>query len=250
MINSINIIGSGNVAFHMAKTLSNSGLKVTLYCRSLEPIRSELKNTEVRVVKGYDQISKADLSIICVTDDAISQLCSNLNADDKVVHTSGSVGVEVLGRFECGGILYPLQTISKSRRIDLKVVPFLIESQNLDFQNELFEFCLRYLSESCRLTSSKDRERIHLAAVLVNNFTNHLFAEAESILSEVNMPLELLEPLIKETVKKAMDLGPTNSQTGPAKRGDEQIVKKHSKMFNDEKMKQVYLLMSELIKKS
>jgi predicted short-subunit dehydrogenase-like oxidoreductase (DUF2520 family) len=146
-------------------------------------------------------------------------------------------------------VFYPLQTFSRERNIKLEEVPVLIEGNNsktVDVIKKIADTITPYVFE----TDSATRKTIHLSAVIANNFTNHLFVLAEKILAKKNIPFPLLGPLLHETVIKAIQLTPGESQTGPAKRGDTKIIEEHLKMLKkDSSLSKIYKLLSESIEK-
>ena len=85
---------------------------------------------------------------------------------------------------------------------------------------------------------SERRRTIHLAGVFVNNFTNHLYALGREIVAEEGLDFEVLRPLIAETAAKALDSGnPAAVQTGPARRGDREVIERHLAILGKESTK-------------
>lgn len=248
MISKINIIGSGNVAHHLAMSLIKTD--VLLYCRDLKSIEPTLRNSGIQIVEGLDVLRDADLTILAVSDDALLSVSKKINSSQAVVHTSGSVHMEVLKQFGNYGILYPLQTFSKKDELDINEVPFLLEASDEKFEKALLSFCSKQLSGLVSVVNSEQREKIHLAAVVVNNFVNQLFFEAQEILKQEHLDWTLLKPLIHETIRKAEDIGPKAAQTGPAKRNDKKIIDKHLSLIDDPKIKEIYRLISERIRET
>ncbi len=248
MIKSVNIIGAGNVATHLVKAISaHAGMLRAVYARNLE------KANELAAVAGIGGVAKiselplADLTIIAVKDDAIEGIVEQLNPDFKVVHVSGSKPLELLDKFSQKGILYPLQTFSTKRELDVHKIPFFIEVVNDEFKAELHHFCAACFSENIHYANSHQRATIHLAAVLASNFSNHLLAEAQTILETENLPFSILEPLMVETLRKSFDLEPRNAQTGPAVRNDTATLTHQINALPDEDLKLIYHLISKRI---
>jgi len=244
----VNIIGAGNVATHLVHHLHGVVEISTIYSRNLsnaKKIADEVNSTGVNDLKNVD--FGADLTLIIVNDDAVKKIAEKLPKDMPVVHTSGSIPIDVFIDFENCGILYPLQSFSKGSELDISSIPFLIEANNANFENTIIEFCKKFLSKTIHITTSEIRSEIHLAAVISNNFITHLLAESESILKSNNLSLDLLSPLITETVNKSFKIGPFNAQTGPAKRNDVKVLNKQFNRISNLKLKTIYKLMSELI---
>lgn len=175
----------------------------------------------------FDDV-EADVLLVCVPDEAIAEIASNLPKRPwLVVHTSASTPMDVLSNCSSQhGILYPLQTFTATRHVPLKSVPFLIEG-NQPESLEKIRLLASCFSENIWETDARQRLYVHVSAVFANNFNNHLLRISEQLLQNVNMPLELLHPLMMETVEKAMTFSPKEAQTGPARRRDAQTQSKH-----------------------
>lgn len=245
----ISIVGSGNVATHLAKNLFNNGVQI-IDVFSLNINNANQLALEVNA-RGVDQINElktdVDLVIVSVKDDFVGQVSSQIDSKIPIVHTSGSVDMSALNSHQKFGILYPLQTFSKNKNVKMSEVPFLLEANSAEFYQEIEELCTQYLSVNIYKTNSGDRASIHLAAVITNNFSTQLLVEAHQILAKKGISLQILKPLLLETMNKAFDLNPKQALTGPAKRGDVQVIEKQKMAIDNEKLKQVYQLMSELI---
>ncbi|MES2799648.1 MAG: Rossmann-like and DUF2520 domain-containing protein [Bacteroidota bacterium] len=228
---SIGIIGAGNVAHHLALALKNAGHNICwVYGRNNLEIKT-LASIVGSIAKTEFPSYEPDLVLLCVSDDAIASLLNEVPNNWNVAYTSGTVEiVDLKSGHENLGVFYPLQSFSKNRFVALQEVPFLIEGNNFQIAQELHDLAST-ISNSVQFVSSKDRKSIHLAAVFCNNFVNHLLYQAEKIAEEQEVDFKLLQPLLFETIKKAMDLGPLNAQTGPAKRHDLQTIEKQTAML-------------------
>lgn len=243
-ITKVNIIGFGNTGQTLYRALKHQLESIHVFSRTP---KGDLPDNSINNI--LDLPDDVDLNILCISDDYIAEVSGQLNREIPLVHTSGSVPLHVLNAIKHCGVLYPLQTLSKNRNIDLHQVPFLIEANTPDFEQDLTLFCQQYISKNTHLVSSDQRMHLHLAAVMTNNFTTYLFGQASEILEKEGLPLDLLNPLIKETTTKFLELGYPDSQTGPARRNDMKTIEKHLKSLDDSEMKQVYQLISELIRK-
>ncbi|MCB0454545.1 MAG: DUF2520 domain-containing protein [Aequorivita sp.] len=195
-----------------------------------------------------DDISKiedADIYIIGIPDDAISSFSESLSFQSRlVVHTSGGVAMNVLSSKNRRGVFYPLQTFSKQRKVDFKNIPICIEAENSK-DLELLQSLGKLISGNVVEISSEKRAKLHLAAVFVNNFVNHLYEIGSDILKGENLPFELLKPLIAETASKIESLSPEEAQTGPAKRNDKKTIEKHLHLLANSTHKKLYELFTE-----
>ncbi len=253
-IENVVMIGSGNVATHLALAFSQRNKKIKQVVSKNEENASSLAN-HFKCTYSND-ISKifpgADLYVIAVSDSIIPEITKKFPYKNAfVVHTSGSMPMDVLK--ETGdnyGVLYPLQTFTKNVKLDINNIPFCIEAnteKNLNILNNL----AKELSTAVYETSSTQRETLHLAAVFACNFTNHLYHIASDLLEKDGLPYDMLKPLISETARKAGLFHPKHAQTGPAVRNDTSILNKHIEklnMFDD--YKKIYTFMSQSIKKN
>jgi predicted short-subunit dehydrogenase-like oxidoreductase (DUF2520 family) len=163
------------------------------------------------------------------------------------VHTSGAVSLLELANQDVHGVIYPFQTISKNRTIDLLNVPVFVEANSELFELQLKYFVDTYLSNKVSILSSEKRAKVHLAGVFANNFTTVLIGTAQNILEDNNLNRELLIPLLEETIAKISDLGSDLAQTGPARRGDKKTMQVHLSLIKNEDQIKLYELLSEVI---
>lgn len=247
---SVVLLGAGNVAHHLFKAFSaaeNVQVK-QWYNRSIRVL--EPYKTTVAVTDELSKILEADIYVIAVSDDAISQLSSALPFEDRfVVHTSGSANIHDLDKKNRRGVFYPLQTFSKAVDLDFTQVPLCLETlHKSDFP--LLKSLAESVSNTVKRVNSNQRAALHLAAVFVNNFTNQLFRVAHEITESESTEFDLLKPLIMETAKKVQELSPYLAQTGPAKRHDKKTIKRHLKQLDNEHHKDIYELLTASIQKT
>lgn len=249
----IAIIGSGNLAWHLAPELENVGHRIVeIYSQTPKnaiALQKKLYNAEINPILDFSE-SKAVVFIICISDDAIEEVAQEIALPENaiLVHTSGSQPISKLGyaATEYLGVFYPLQTFTKSQRVSFENIPILIEAEDKHTTRAL-KTLGKSISKKVRTVGSKDRIAIHVAAVFACNFSNHLFAISDEILKKQGFDFELIKPLITETINKSLDLGPENSQTGPASRGDMETLDKHMEFLKGSKHRKIYKLMTELI---
>jgi len=243
----INIIGSGNVAYHLMEnidTLPDFRLQ-QVAVRSKEKVLDLV--SEDLIVTDIKNLNPADLTIIAVTDDAIKLVSDEIPYQNHlVVHTSGTTSMQMLNNKNRKGVFYPLQTFSKSRPVDFKNIPLCLETEQ---ENDLK--CLKVLaqqmSDKVYEISSEQRKSLHVSAVFVSNFVNHMYAIGDKICEENNIPFEILHPLIQETAVKITSLSPEEAQTGPAVRHDEKTITAHQNFLTNETFKNIYKLITESI---
>lgn len=243
------IIGTGKVAHQLGQQLFRVGHSINgVWGRDITKAKNLAKKLNSDVIDDLKKISKDSLALICVSDSAISEIVSSISDDVKMAYTSGSVQLESLPKKSNLGVFYPLQTFSQDRNVDISVVPFLIEATTKSFEAEL-KTLAETLSSRVLIANSQDRYNTHIAAVMVNNFTNFLYHLAQEHLKAHHLDFDLLKPLIQETVAKLETLSPIEAQTGPATRGDQSIIQKHLKDITRPETQQLYRLFSELIEK-
>ncbi len=236
-VKTITLIGSGNVARHIGTALFNSGFFINqVFSKSMDNaflLASELNALPLDDLKFLTD--ESDVYLICIKDDFIEEVANQFHFTNKIVaHTSGSVSMGALGKFDNYGIFYPLQTFSKEVSVNITTVPFCVEANTPTTEKLLMELG-RTLSKSVYQINSEQRKKIHLSAVFACNFSNHMYSIAEEILTESNIDFNILKPLILETAKKIQDNSPAAMQTGPAKRNDSKVIKNHLEMLADSK---------------
>lgn len=250
------IIGCGNVAWHLAKKFRSMNCVVTIYNHrvnlALEDFRKELK-TNVHV--GLHAIDEqASFYFICVADRFIEECAARIQPRSPravVVHTSGSASLDELGRRGHGtAVFYPLQTFTRGDEVQWHKVPIIIEADSEKTQEQVLKLASLF-SREVHVRDYEQRLRLHLAAVMTNNFTNAMFVAARDILSEENgrSDFNLLLPLAAQTVEKVKKTEPLLAQTGPARRGDKKVMKKHLRLLKDSMLRELYKEMSALIAK-
>ncbi|WP_298136876.1 Rossmann-like and DUF2520 domain-containing protein [Flavobacterium sp.] len=244
---SISIIGSGNVAQHLIKTILKSEQLelVQVFARNQESI-SHLVSKD-KITSEITTLKEVDLYIISVSDDAISSVSKSLLFSDKLVaHTSGSVAMEELSNHNRKAVLYPLQTLSKKKEINFKEVPLCLEAEN-EWDLKLLKQVANTISDNVFEVNSEQRKSLHVSAVFVSNFVNHLYKIGSDICTEHNVPFEILKPLILETAQKVQIMEPNEAQTGPAKRNDTSTINKHLAILTDENQREIYKILTKSI---
>lgn len=250
----ISFIGAGNLAWHLAPALDNAGHIVKeVYSRNpshAEALTERLYQAEVKASLDFST-SSSSVFIVAVSDDAIEEIATEIILPDEafLVHTSGSQPLNVLqfAAIDNIGSFYPLQTFSKSKRVDFKSVPIFIETNNEETEKVMMALA-KSVSNNVKKIGSEERKALHVAAVFASNFANHMLTLSSEILQKNNLSFDLLKPLISETISKGLSIGPENSQTGPAMRGDLEILDRHVDFLKeDEKLAEIYQLISQNI---
>lgn len=245
----ITIIGSGNVATHLAAAFKNAGHAIVqVYSRDMQNASLLAYHVKAEAIDDFDKINpNTDLFVIAIKDDAIAKTASTLAKHQKlIVHTSGATGMDVLlAHTQNAGVFYPLQTFSKTRELDFRTVPLCIEGGDEHITRQL-EDLARSISNNVYRISSDQRKTLHLAAVFACNFPNYLYHIAQQLLDQQQINFDLLKPLILETAQKVQDHLPADVQTGPAIRKDEKTMDAHLQLLAHEPyLQQLYQLLSQ-----
>jgi predicted short-subunit dehydrogenase-like oxidoreductase (DUF2520 family) len=254
------IIGCGSVAWHIVKKLNAlKRFQVTVYNHRENPLLTDFKTKlKCKTEVGLEAIiPDASIYFVCVRDKYISEVAQKItihNPNAILLHTSGSAKLSDLGeRVQKIGVFYPLQTFSKDSDIDWQKVPIIVESENRDSEHSIL-YLADLFSKTVVSMNYKNRLKLHLAAVLVNNFTNALYVSAFDLIyrdaTSADLNFEMLLPLIEQTTTKIKQLNPRAAQTGPAKREDETVMKKHLHLISKQKdLQKIYKQLSKLILK-
>jgi predicted short-subunit dehydrogenase-like oxidoreductase (DUF2520 family) len=245
------LIGSGNVAIHLGPALIKAGHKIIQLAGRTE---TSTRKLSIRLNCPYTLdpgsiTEKADIYILAIKDEAISGYSRYIPGNKALVlHTSGTVKADVLAN--CGkmyGVLYPVQTFSRKRKINFKKVPLCLEAGTPDSKKRL-DSLARSISNNTQWTSYTERQYIHLAAVFANNFSNHLYLIAEKLLLKKDLSFEILRPLILETALKVQKNRPLQMQTGPARRGDTKTIEMHKALLKtDDNLSNMYTILTQSI---
>lgn len=248
------LLGSGNVATHLGLALKAAGHDILQVWSRVNDHASELaEKLSARPVSGELQsLSNAgDIYIMAVSDEVIPVLASRFPFKDKLlVHTSGTTDMAALSEGSLSaGVLYPLQTFSKQKKVNFRNIPVAIEGSSAGITGVLHSLA-ESISDNVFFLDSQKRLMLHMAAVFACNFSNHLYTIAEEILAKQGLGFDLIRPLIAETAEKVQSFSPSEVQTGPAVRNDEITVHKHLEALKDAaELRHIYEILSQSIKK-
>lgn len=247
----ISFIGAGRVASSLCREMFNSGYRIDL-------IISENENNGTRLASSCSAhwsskpefSTSSDVILVAVPDHKLKSILSLIKCspDTVVAHTAGSIGLDIFPeKIKHKGVFYPLQTFSKNRIISLKNIPLLLESSD-EKTSEILNRIAGSLSTAVYQVETQKRRMLHLAAVFVNNFTNQMLVQGREIALKAGYSFDILTPLIQETIAKALDSGPENSQTGPAIRNDKNTIEKHLELLSySPELKKIYKVLTDSI---
>ena len=242
------LIGAGNVGQQLSLALKKAGHRI-VQVHGKGPLRARnlARKLGAGHLKDIRQIDPtADILLLAVPDDAIPAVLKSLPTTGQLIlHTAGNVPLSVFGKkFPNAGVFYPLQSFSADRPLRMRDTPILIEARNPRHLRKLKQLGKSFSREVLAI-SSEQRQWLHLAAVISNNFTNHLLYLSALLLQRHRLPFRLLYPLIRETTEKAISLHPKAAQTGPARRGDQKTMQKHLRLLtSDAALKRLYRMLS------
>ena len=231
------LIGAGKLAWHLGPAIIDGGYPIVqVYSRSEGSARELGDKMGVAWTTDAGALDQeADMLLFCIPDRAIKEFPCFIELKKKVmmVHTSGSVPLDIFsGIARKYGVLYPLMTFTKERILDPGNIPFCIEGSDIESLN-ILENMAGSISKQVYKFNSEERKKLHLAGIIANNFSNHMYQLAEEVLSRSGMDFNLLKPLILETAAKVMEINPAMAQTGPASRNDEQVVQEHADLLKE-----------------
>lgn len=241
------IIGSGNVARHLYDAISASSSVAVVQVVGRNPKTLAYFENHTAVTTEFGKIIENDICIIAVNDDAIQAVSEAIPKENGIiVHTSGNTPLGILSQHGQHGVLYPLQTLRSKRGINFKSVPVCLEANTPEGLIHLKELG-DAISDQVYVVDSERRKKLHLAAVFVNNFSNHLFYIGNAICQENNLDFKMLVPLIHETCLRIDTVSPYDAQTGPARRGDKGTLEGHLQQLDNSSYKTIYSILSQSI---
>lgn len=256
---SIVLLGAGRVATHLVPALIEAGHRIVqIYSRTIDAARNLASPLGVPYTDNMEAITtNASIYITCVADEALPSIAQRLvdraNAaapsPPLFLHTAGSVPMNLWQ--EAGakhyGILYPLQTFSKERAVDMREVALFVEGSDEDALHTI-ELLSHSISNKVYRADSSERALLHISAVFACNFTNAMYGIADQLLKQGGIPFDVLLPLIDETAAKVHTLAPHEAQTGPAVRGDNEVMQHHlARLTNQPELQQLYAQISAII---
>lgn len=243
------IIGAGNMATQLALALDNDHCKIVqIYNRTLSAaaaLEQQLRQ-DVTVTDDITAIcNDATLYIFSVSDSALPTIIDRIQGNNALwIHTAGSMEADIFkNKTSQYGVLYPMQTVHKTRKTDWQGVPIFIEASN-DQALQRIEALASSISENVLRCDSAQRKAVHLAAVFACNFSNHMYAIAAHLLESQGLSFDVMKLLIRETELKAEQMPPLKAQTGPAIRHDKNVMRKHLALLEGTPEAELYRLIS------
>ena len=242
------LIGAGHLAFHFYRQfLRCSEVNFTQWFnRSLEKI--DFAKSKVAITNQLSQLKVADLYLICTSDDAIEDISKKIKTEGLIAHCAGGVPLNRLSGSSRKAVFYPLQTFTKGQDLSFDRLPFCIETTHSKDRILLNELANTLGGVPYNFNSEK-RAFIHLIAVFINNFGNHILHLGNELSKKHKIPFQIFHSLIQETYQKAFAQGPEDAQTGPALRLDHKTIDKHLDLLTDQDLKKLYINLTTSIQK-
>ncbi len=248
------LIGSGRLGTQLALALEKAGHKIA------EIFNPSAKSAETLAYNLYDSqlVNSLDFSdsdcnffVVSVPDESIEQVATEIVLPDEaiIVHTSGATSMEILEvtAAENYGVFWPLQSFSHKATISFSGLPIIIEGSN-DYALEALNKIAASLGAEPVFMEESERKNLHVAAVFASNFTNFMLRAAEEVLKKDDLSLDILKPLVIETIRKAFQIGPENAQTGPAVREDFSTIDAQTSLLADDpSLQRIYRMISQEI---
>jgi pyrroline-5-carboxylate reductase len=245
----VSLIGSGNIATVLGKKIMQSGHTIVQVCNpNIDHAKTLAAELSADAVSEIDD--NADMYIVAVTDDALQHISSWMKpVQGFVVHTAGSVSIEVLKDISANyGVLWPLQSVRRETA-NTPVLPVLIDANNPWNKMKLRGFAQSFADDVAE-AGDDERKKLHLAAVITSNFSNYIFSLTEKYCNNEGIDFKLMIPLLTETVLRMQDHSPAELQTGPAIRNDVSTIEKHKILLRDyPDLREVYDFFTERIRR-
>ncbi len=246
----ISLIGAGNVATHLGVALSKVADVVQVVSRSMDSAQrlSHLIGGECRPGCDLEDLAPdSDMYLLSVNDDSIAAIAAATPDFPGIwAHTSGSVPAEVFAGHKSNyGVFYPLQTFTRDVAVNISEVPFFIEGNSPETSEKLMSLA-RMLSPRVEYADSRRRRHMHVAAVFACNYADLMWLIADELLKKEGLDITYMMPLLKATLEKLDDVSPREAMTGPARRGDREVIRKHIEMLSGND-REIYRMLADRI---
>lgn len=249
-IKSVSLIGSGNIAHWMAFAMRRAGVRLRqVYSRQFSHAEALARQADAEAIDNlHDLLPDSDLYVFSIKDDSCDFLLKQLPFRlSLAVHTAGSLSMRIFEPYaESYGILYPYQSVNKGMDFEGVEVPLCVEASHKKAEAELLALA-RQLSRNVQLLDESQRMVLHRAAIFGCNFTNAMYSIAHDILQEHHIDWQIILPLLQNTLDKVKTMNPHEAQTGPAQRGDQNVIQFHLDALHDELLKDIYRVMTDYI---
>lgn len=233
----INLIGAGNVAWHLSNALANTDYTIKqIYSRTLDNAKKLANTFGYKVLNNHSDFDEAEAIILAVDDHQIETVARELSNpfNAVVIHTSGSVSIDALQTHQHAAVFWMIESLTSGEKTNYSQIPIIVHYSDTH-SNTLVNELARTISSKVHILADIERRKLHLSAVMANNFTNHLFGLLKQYTQQNNLDFDLLKPIIDSTIRSAIEGDPLQLQTGPAIRGDHKTLEAHLSLLSQHK---------------
>jgi predicted short-subunit dehydrogenase-like oxidoreductase (DUF2520 family) len=172
----------------------------------------------------------AEIVLLCVPDAEIAAAGALVRPGRLVGHCSGAGTLDLLAPHEAFS-LHPLMTVTAGGA-DFRDAGAAVAGTTSRAAAVAHELARRAGMVPIEVADG-DRALYHAAASVASNFLVALEGAAEALAAEVELPRELLVPLVRATVENWASLGAERALTGPIARGDVETVARQREAIAD-----------------
>jgi predicted short-subunit dehydrogenase-like oxidoreductase (DUF2520 family) len=231
------IIGTGNMAQFLAKTLIAKGYIIEgIWGRNKEKTNTLALVNHCSSYPNLDNIPDREnhFCFLALSDTALPDIVLSLNfIKTTLIHTAGASSILILkGAAKNTAVFWPIYSIVSQKGINIDNMPIAIEANSIEAEKAILDFA-KNLSTKAFVAHESKRQQLHLAAVFANNFSNHLVGIAQDICAKEGIDFEYLHPLIQQTFERLKTENAKSIQTGPAIRNDKMTIQKHLQLLKD-----------------
>lgn len=240
------VVGSGRLAEAL---LSSPALvhhrHVELAARNRE--RLEQLSAEYHCLPYDESVTHEAVVLLCVNDGALAETASAFSHIARVmVHFSGTSALIEAERFD-SAVMWPVHSFGETEKPSWTQIPWITEHRGTEAGLFVADFLAALGCTSVELNVQQRRE-LHLAAVVMNNFSNHLATLAFEWCAKQGLPPTALQHLAEQTFSRLRFTAPEAAQTGPARRGDTSTLEQHLNMLNENpQLREIYQMFSKQI---
>jgi predicted short-subunit dehydrogenase-like oxidoreductase (DUF2520 family) len=251
----ISIIGAGNVGTHLGEAMYAAGHEIfQIHSRDIARARRLAAMISAEAIDTFEKLTgDTDVVVLAVKDDAIANVFKHIQprvTQCLILHTAGSVSMDVFAEHVPRGVLWPVQSLSSLHPVAMHDVPLAITGDSPE-TTQLIEDLANTISDLVYRIDDFQRAYLHLAATFANNFSNHMYTLAKHITTAHDIPFDILKPLIRETAMKIEKMSPEEAQTGASVRDDLHTIARHLRLITDhEDLQKLYALLTKSIQHS
>ena len=214
------------------------------------------------VVEGVAACSPADVYMLSCADDQIEQIARKLSEakgfkrGSVVFHLSGTHTSDTLAPLRsCGALLASVHPVKSFANPDLAISSFAGTFCGVEGDEGALALLIpafESIGGRCTRIAKDKKSLYHSAPIFACNYLTTLF-EVSFVLYEQagiarEQAVEILQPLVTETLRNNLSTGPALALSGPIARGDTAVLKQHLRdlVKQDEELARVYAALGSL----